>query len=362
LIKAIIVDDEQPSVAKLEKLLIGSGIVEVVGKFTEPLAALEFLQNNKIDAAFLDIEMPDLDGIELSNRLINLQRRLAIVFVTAYNQYAVEAFRLHALDYLLKPITTERLQETLNRIDADQEIWTEPIPVRIRCFGKFKVIAGPAEVKFRTGKAEELLAFLIERHGDFVHRGEICDNLWEEYDGDRALIHFNTTLHYVKKALLQQGVEIPIGHDKGSYRLNIDGLDCDYCRFEKFSATAGRINQGNILEYEEAAGLYSGDYLAGMQYAWAERNRQMLKECFIMLLLQISEYYLAVGDHQKAIAWLKRGLIREPLHRELNYKLIQVLLLANDRVSAGRYYKIYESDLRRKLKQEPDQGFLKLIG
>jgi hypothetical protein len=69
LIRAIIVDDEQPSVTKLEKLLNESGRVEIVGKFTEPLAALEFLKINPIDAAFLDIEMPEMDGIELSNRI-----------------------------------------------------------------------------------------------------------------------------------------------------------------------------------------------------------------------------------------------------------------------------------------------------
>lgn len=361
MIKTIIVDDEQPSLDKLAKLLNESAMVEIKGKFTQPFAALEFLETNKIDAVFLDIEMPDMDGIELSNRVINIQGQIAVVFVTAYNQYAVEAFRLNALDYLMKPATAERLNDTLKRIVTEKQIQIQPAPVQIHCFGKFKVNVGTAEVKFRTEKAQELLAYLIDQRGDFVHRGVICDHLWEEYDGDRALIHFNTTLYYVKKALLQQGVEIQVEYDKGCYRLNIEGLDCDYHRFRKFITTTGRVAQSNILEYEEIASLYRGDYLAGTEYIWAEQNRQMLKERYIMLLLQISAYYEAGGDPQKTISWLKLGLTQEPLHRELNYQLVEALLWANDRVSADKYYNLYKSNLMRKLKQEPDVSFQKLL-
>jgi two-component SAPR family response regulator len=287
---------------------------------------------------------------------------MAVVFVTAYNRYAVEAFRLNALDYLMKPVTAERLRETLDRIIPGQVNGTQAFPVRIRCFGKFQITAETMEVKFRFKKAEELLTFLIDHQGDFVDRWEICDSLWEEYDGDRALINFHTTLHNLKKTLFQQGVKIPIEHDGGSYRLIMNELDCDYLRFRRFSDKAGGINQSNILEYEEVAGIYHGDYLAGKEYDWVKRNRLMLRERFIMLALQIAEYYQTIGDHQKTIAWLKQGLIQEPLHREINYRLIRTLLLANNRLLAGQYYQIYKNDLKRQLKQDPDQGFLELLG
>lgn len=361
MIRAIIVDDEQPSVDKLEKVLKDSGMVEVEGKFTEPLKALEFLKENKIDASFLDIEMPDMDGIELSNRIIDLQGKMAVVFVTAYNQYAVEAFRLNALDYLMKPVTADRLKETLDRIVEEKDISINYAGLQVQCFGKLRVTIGSGEVKFRTEKAEELLALLIDRRGCFVSRSEIIDYLWEEYEGDRALIHFNTTLHYTKKALLQHGVQVPIEHDRGNYRLDISRLTCDYCRFHTFAAGSGAPSPNNVLEYEEAAALYTGDYLSGKEYAWAERNRQMLKDQLISLLVELSGYYKAAGDYKKTVEWMKAGLIHEPLHRELNYRLVEALLLANDRLSARRYYDIYRSGLRKKLKQEPDDSFKKLM-
>ncbi|MFZ5642697.1 MAG: response regulator [Bacillota bacterium] len=361
MIRAILVDDEQPSADKLEKMLQNSGMVEIKVKFTEPLKALEFLKTNKIDAAFLDIEMPDMDGIELSNRILDLQGKIAIVFVTAYNQYAVEAFRLNALDYLLKPVAADRLKETLDRIVEEKNIGMNYAGLTVRCFGKFRVTTGSEEVKFRTEKAEELLALLIDRRGSFVSRSEIIDCLWEEYEGDRALIHFNTTLHYVKKALLRHGVQVPIEHDRGSYRIDTGSLTCDYCGFHTLAAGAGAASPDNVLKCEEAAALYVGDYLSGKDYAWAERNRQLLKDQFISLMIQLSEYYKADGSHKKTVEWMKAGLMQEPLHRELNYRLIEALLSANDRLSARRYYDIYRNGLRKKLKQEPDDVFKKLM-
>lgn len=361
MIRAIVLDDEPISVDKMERLLKDSGMVEVKGKFTEPLKALKFLEEHKVDAAFLDIEMPDMDGIELANRIIDLQGKIAVVFVTAYNQYAVEAFRLNALDFLMKSVTADRLKKTLDRIIEEKDIPMQSVALQVQCFGKFRVSAGNGEVKFRTEKAEELLAFLIDQRGSFVSRSKIIDCLWEEYEGDRALIHFNTTLHYVKKALLQHGVQVPIEYDRGSYRFDVSGFNCDYCRFHAFAASSLTVNDINILECEEAASLYTGEYLSGREFTWAERNRQMLKDQYISLLLKLSGYYKAVCKHEKTVEWMKAGLIHEPLHREMNYRLAEALLLNNDHIAAVSYFDIYRNGLRKKLKHEPDDAFKKLM-
>ncbi len=361
MIRTIIVDDEQPSLDKLEKLLRNSGMAEVTGKFIEPLEALAFLKENRVDAVFLDIEMPDMDGIELSSRILDLQRGLAVVFVTAYNQYAVEAFHLNALDYLMKPVTNERLKETLCRIIEGKNIPIGKEGIQVRCFGRFSVRAGTEEVRFRTEKAEELLALLIDKRGGFVSRREILDCLWEDFDGDRALIHFNTTLHYVKKALLQYGIELAPIYDRGGYKFDMKSIDCDYLKFCSFMESAGTVEQGNILEYEATADIYAGEYLYGWENDWVERKRIVLEERYIYLLIKIAEYHKGVGNFQKAAYWLKAGLMKEPLHRELNYMLVEVLILLNERILAVKYYDIYRNSLIKKLGQEPDDAFRKLI-
>ncbi len=361
MIKAIIVDDERLSIEKLAKLLRDNGLATVVGAFTDPLEALEFLKENKVDTAFLDIEMPDMDGIELSGHMMDLQSEIAIVFVTAYNQYAVEAFRLNAMDYLMKPVMAERLRETINRIRERRGLGARLETVHVRCFGRFSVMAGQEAVKFRTEKAEELLAFLIDKRTGFVSRREIIDGLWEDFDGDRALIHFNTTLHYLKKALLSCGIEIQISYDRGGYRLSLEALPCDYLEFCAFVDRGEGVNPANILEYEQKARLYATEYLSGWEYGWVGRKRLLLEEQYIRLLLNMAEYYQEIRNYQKGIDWLQSGLIREPLHRELNYRLVKLLLLANERVLATKHYSLYKRDMRKRLNQAPDSDFTKLL-
>lgn len=360
MIKAIIVDDEQPSLDRLEKLINNSGLAAVEGRFTEPLSALEFLKENRTDTVFLDIEMPDMNGIELATRILDLQGNTDVVFVTAYNQYAVEAFRLNALDYLMKPVSADRLKETFYRIMERKR----PAPsgeLSARCFGRFSVSVGPEEVRFRTEKAEELLAYLIDNRGGFVSRSKIMDSLWEDFEGDRAITHFNTTLHYVKKALLQYGVQLSVQYDRGTYRLDTDGIYCDYLAFCSAAEKHETVTGENIRRFEEAADLYAGEYLLGWEYNWTAAKRVILEEQYIRLLLRIGNCCKKAGDYQTAVQWLEKGLLHEPLHRDLNYRLVEALLLTHNRAIAVKYYELYRNGLMKKLRTEPDDAFRRLL-
>ncbi len=118
MIKAIIVDDELHSLKMLHRQLNASGRVEVCASFTGPLEVLEYLKENTVDVAFLDIEMPDMCGLELAANILCQHGKILVVFVTAYCDYALEAFRINALDYLVKPVDTGSLNEALNRVAA----------------------------------------------------------------------------------------------------------------------------------------------------------------------------------------------------------------------------------------------------
>ena len=361
MIRAVIVDDEQPAVDKLAKLLKESGTVDIKGEFTDPMKALEYVKNTPLDAVFLDVEMPGMNGIELSNLMLGFNGRIAIVFVTAFNEYAVEAFRLNAIDYLMKPLDKERLKETFDRIreGMDKEIY--PAQSRICCFDKFKVITEQGEVRFRTAKAEELLAFFIDCKGAEVSRNEIIDNIWGEFDGDRAITHFNTTLYYMKKALLNKGIEITVERIRDRYKLNIDSVDCDYYKFMAFLSSAKTIDDSTICEYEKIADIYTGDYLEGNDFWWAERNRQSVKEEYIQLILKMADYYVDLGQLEKASKLLKTGLEHEPLHNMINYKLVDTFIVMKDRFSAVKYYNMYRQGLKQELNMEPYYEVEKMI-
>jgi len=113
-IRAYVVDDERLAVQRLTRLLGETGRVEIVGSTTDPDDALGFLNGQRVDVLFLDIQMPGLTDFEL---LQHLQEPPLVVFTTAYDAYALSAFETNAIDYLLKPIEPERLERALDKIE-----------------------------------------------------------------------------------------------------------------------------------------------------------------------------------------------------------------------------------------------------
>ena len=113
-LRAYLVDDEPLALRRLARLLKATGRVDIVGSTTDAEAALSFLSVEAIDLLFLDIQMPGMSGFEL---LSNLESQPPVIFTTAFDQYALRAFEVNSVDYLLKPIEAEQLDRTLNKID-----------------------------------------------------------------------------------------------------------------------------------------------------------------------------------------------------------------------------------------------------
>jgi two-component system response regulator AlgR len=117
-LRVAIVDDEAPARSRIRDLLgecADELALTVVGEAANGRAALELLASEPADVVLLDVRMPEMDGIELARHLQALERPPAVVFTTAYDDYAIRAFELNAVDYLLKPIRLERLKEALAR-------------------------------------------------------------------------------------------------------------------------------------------------------------------------------------------------------------------------------------------------------
>ncbi|MBS1197146.1 MAG: DNA-binding response regulator [Proteobacteria bacterium] len=115
----LIVDDEPPARARLRELLADIAPhfpLEVVGEAENGVHALSLLDEHSADVVITDIRMPRMDGIELVEHLGNLEKQPDVIFATAYDNYAVQAFDLNAIDYLLKPIRAQRLQNALEKV------------------------------------------------------------------------------------------------------------------------------------------------------------------------------------------------------------------------------------------------------
>ena len=162
-LSVLAVDDVAAALDELCRLLRESPYVSEVSGAGDPLSALRMIQSGRFDAVFLDISMPGLDGLELASLLKKLSEPPAIVFVTAYEQHAVAAFGIGAVDYLLKPIRAERLADALariNRVLPTADPAAEPLPDAMAAL--------PVESGGRTRYVRRGEVRFVEAHGDYV--------------------------------------------------------------------------------------------------------------------------------------------------------------------------------------------------
>ena len=116
MINCIIVEDELPAREELKYFLNQEKEIKLIAEFNNPLDTLNFLENNTADVIFLDINMPDMNGISLGKIITKMYPDMKIVFITAYKDYAVDAFEIKAFDYLLKPYSESRIKNLLKSL------------------------------------------------------------------------------------------------------------------------------------------------------------------------------------------------------------------------------------------------------
>lgn len=171
------VDDEPFMLSGMVSVLRDIRPEAEVLSFSWPEDALEAARKQPVDVAFLDIQMGGMSGLQLAARLKKMKPDMHIIFVTAYSQYAVDAFAVHATGYLLKPAVRDDVERELTFLyDAAKAARR----IQIKTFGGFDLYVDGRPVTFGRTKAKELLACLVDRRGLSVTTGEACAVLFED--------------------------------------------------------------------------------------------------------------------------------------------------------------------------------------
>ena len=290
--KAILIDDELLALQGLKMELESSGQVEVDALFQDPSQAIAYLRHQSADVIFLDIEMPEMNGLELFSQIIELQSDVHIVFVTAFREYAVEAYELNALDYLVKPVQRDRLAATLKRIKAIPKT-TVSQQLEIRCFGHFSIYHNGQDinVNWRTRKAEELLAYLICNKGSYVSKEKIADALWPDLDGDKSMANLYLAYYYVKKMKPDFGVALPVQSARGKMRFDMNQVKCDLMDFIRLSEELGFINEANLELANQALDVSSREPFEDSYFPWLVDYQQKFERMRTDIKRRVDEYH-----------------------------------------------------------------------
>ena len=254
-LKVINVDDEKIGMRMFEKIISDIEGVEYLGGFTDSYSAIEFVKNNNIDVAFLDIEMPEINGIELAARLKEMDVNIQVVFVTGYDNYALNAFKVDAMGYLLKPYSKEDVQKQIDKAKRITKIGKSRI--RIQTFGHFNVFIDNKPVVFSLAKSKELLAILVDRAGEDVSMEYIVNLLYESrvYDSKVKAL-YRQCLSQLNRTFISYGINDVLNINRASVSINKDKIDCDY--FQMLDGSKNAIKN------------YKGEYL--FDYSWAEET------------------------------------------------------------------------------------------
>lgn len=257
---AVYVDDEKPAIAKFKATVAQISDISAFNAFTRADTALEYIRDgNKVDIAFLDIEMPGMNGIQLANEIHGYDKNIKIVFVTAYDSYALDAFGVDAVGYLLKPYKKEMMQKIIDKAKLIM-----PIPnkkVYIQTMPNFDVFIDGKLFPINSAKPKELLAILVDKNGGTITSGLAISYLWEDRCADQGTQSlYRMTVKRLKEILADGGIDFILGSDGQQRYINPHMFECDY-----YKLLAGD---------KDAEKKYDGEYMS--EYEWAEDTNARL--------------------------------------------------------------------------------------
>ncbi len=359
MLKIIAVDDESTALKWFHRVASKNPDVSIEGEFLYAEDAVDYIKKRPADVAFLDIEMPEMSGLELAERLMEIDPFIKIVFVTAYGQYALDAFRAHAIGYLLKPLDGDEFTEQIELLKGRYAQRPEPVDnarLFVRCFGQFSVSAQAQDtpaIRWKTAKAEELFALLIHHQGRAKSREHLTETLWPELDPKKSANLFRVTCTYLRTTLAELGFPKLLLRELDGYRLNTGLIECDLFRFN--------AGAGGAQSMEAVAALYSGEYLEGKAYDWAAAAKAQLEADFKRMQYSLADGYMGGGRTDKACEAMERILLYDPCEEAAVVRILQAKLGAGDRAAAVKAYNRYERALKAELGLAPSERLRQMI-
>ena len=254
----IYVDDEQPALDNFRLTAAAFLEIDSLNLFLDGTSALDWAKEHVVDIAFLDVEMPGLHGLELARELRKINSDIRIVFVTAYSQYAMDAWDIDATGYILKPYSEADVYKELKKC------FYRPIPsqhVTIQTMPSLSVYVDGMPLHLARAKSRELFALLVDAGARGITTGEGISYLWPDRPNDtNTQSLFRMTYKRLADALEDAGIGYIIASKENRRFIRVDQVDCDLYR----------ILSGDTRAVQK----YCGQYLN--EYAWAEeRNGQL---------------------------------------------------------------------------------------
>ncbi len=356
MITGIIVDDEIPSIELNKRVLEASGDIRIIASSHKPKEALRLIEQLKPDVAFIDIQMPNMSGFQLAHRIQVLSIHTQIVFVTAHEKHAREAFDIEAMDYLLKPLALDHTKRIVKRIKKIKEkinyLDETESHGGIFILGAMKVSSQDLDeqtFRWRTNKTAELMAYFLINLGEEVTKDKIIESLWPDSDILQASTHLHTTIYKLKDTLKKAKIPAELIYREGSYYFKLHDIYIDLVEFELLMKSKEEVQSRNLSWFEEKLALYKGHLFGDKDYPWSTTARETYLLNFITHTTRVASYYLKQHEFQAAKRHLLKILQVSPYEEETHWKILNIYYQTDDRVTFLKHYqqlvKLFEAEL-----------------
>lgn len=364
MIKAIVVDDEWYNLEEICDLVEETGFMSVEGRYQNGADALLGAAKIVPQAAFIDIEMPEMDGLTLAEKLLEQNPEMKIVFITGWNQYAVEAFDLNALDYVMKPVNKTRFAKMAERLKTELGLpppsgLTAPF-LSIQCFGRFQTFLDGRPVVWKRSKSEELFAYLLVNHDSFIHKEEILETLWRDSEYQKSLPILQTSACKIRNVLSPCGGRVKLAYADNRYGLFLSEARCDYFDVEKALLGFQEEAPATHNKIEKAYGIFQKGLFPYHGYLWSEAVAESIRR---QLAGKLREIALRRSGSDPAAECRALGMLARLLPMEENEQVAYLSALrtqgrTDEMVRYGRWL---QETLRRDYDAEPSKEIQKWI-
>lgn len=240
--KILLVDDEPLQLTRLSKTVKNVVPAADIVSYINPVLALKENKKEKIDIAFLDINMPELSGIQLAKSLKAINPKINIVFITAYDKYALEAMKLRASGFVNKPVDEDKIFEELSSLRFPIEL-PPTKKIQVKCFGNFEIFHDGKPIKFSYSKSKELFAYLVDREGAAININELNAVLWEE---DHTS-YLRNLISDIQKTFAKIGVNDVFFKRHNECYIDTSKVDCDAYEYKNNNPDAIRMYRGEYM-------------------------------------------------------------------------------------------------------------------
>ncbi|MEK4514852.1 response regulator [Paenibacillus sp. FSL H8-0122] len=332
---AVILEDEIPALDLLEVLVSRHESFTISGTFTNPAEALEQLPELQPDIIFLDVEMPQMNGLELARQIREVSEHAHIVFTTGHTHYALKAFDVQALDYIVKPVTPKAIERVYERLARQQpyrsmperpataSVLPAPAPT-VTGFGRLEVRNEEQQLlQFPTRISEELFAYLLCHPNREVDKWKLSELLWPDMDGERVLRNLHTAIYRVKRVMEAGGIPMRIKKTSEGYTLDTGAFNYDVMQYHQ----AGQVLTGQSLDAEQLEtlfSLYRGPLLQGKPYVWKISLEEKYRLIYEKLSLRLISESISGGALQAAEDRFYACLLADPQNEEFYRQLLQL--------------------------------------